>query len=112
MEPRDLTVADMDLHVDSPAGISSPHGDPAVVMLDGSLHDLHPDMEPAVLRALLTIRGGEHLVPNRSGRWELLTSGAAAALLRPYIGEGSEAPADSRPGLPIVWQLREFGGRL
>ena len=32
MEPRDLSLADMDLRVSSPAGVSSPYDDPAVVM--------------------------------------------------------------------------------
>jgi len=66
---------DMDLRVNSPAGVSSPYDDPAVVMLDGSLHRLRPELTPAVLRALFTIRGREALEPDGSGGWELLPAG-------------------------------------
>lgn len=75
MEPRDLSLADMDLRVNSPAGVSSPYDDPAVVMLDGSLHRLRPSLSPPTLRALLTIRGQEALESDESGGWELLTDG-------------------------------------
>ena len=75
MEPRDLLLADMDLRVDSPAGVSSPYDDPALVMLDGSLHRLRRGLRPSALRALLTIRGGEVLEFDGAGSWELLPDG-------------------------------------
>ena len=75
MEPRDLRLADMDLRVNSPAGISSPYDSPAVVMLDGSLRRLRADLDPGVLRALLTIRGGERLRETSGGGWEFLPDG-------------------------------------
>ena len=75
MEPQDLSLADMDLRVNSLHGVSSPYDDPAVVMLDGSLHRLRPRLQPAVLRALLTIRGAEALGSDGSGGWELLPDG-------------------------------------
>ena len=75
MEPRDLSLAKMDLAVNSPAGVSSPYDDPAVVMLDGSLHRLRPALQQKALRALLTIRGGERLEPAGKGSWDLLEDG-------------------------------------
>jgi hypothetical protein len=75
MEPRDLLLADMDLRVNSPAGVSSPYDDSAVAMLDGNLHRLRPGLKPAVLRGLLTIRGGEILEVDAAGAWELLPDG-------------------------------------
>jgi hypothetical protein len=75
MEPRDLSLTDMDLRLNSPGGVSSLYEDPAVVMLDGSVQRLRPTLKPAVLRALLTIRGGEPLGTDDSGGWELLPDG-------------------------------------
>lgn len=72
MEPRDLRLAGMDLRPNSPAGVSSPYDDPAVVFLDTSIHKLRPDLKPEVLRALLTIRGGE---PLGEGGGEFLPDG-------------------------------------
>src|SRR5262245_36816894 len=40
MEPRDLVFAEMSFEVNDPAGVSSKYLDPAVVMLDASLHRL------------------------------------------------------------------------
>jgi hypothetical protein len=75
MEPRDLSLADMDLRVNSPAGVSSRYDDPAVAMLSGCLYRLRPGLEPAVLRALMTIRGQEPLKSDAAGGWELLPDG-------------------------------------
>jgi hypothetical protein len=75
MEPRDLTFADFDPTVNSPAGVSSPYNDPAVAMLDGSLRHLRTGLRPDVLRALLTARGGEPLAETEAGGWEFLPDG-------------------------------------
>lgn len=75
MEPRDLTLAEIDLRVNSPAGVSSRFEDPAVAMLNGQLHRLRPGLSPAVLRAMLTIRGGEQLEYRDDGDWALLEDG-------------------------------------
>jgi hypothetical protein len=75
MEPRDLSLADVDLQINSPAGVSSPYDDPAVVMLDGSVHRLRPGLRPAVLHALLTIRGKEPGRSDMAGGRELLPDG-------------------------------------
>lgn len=80
MEPRDLSLADMELKLNSPAGVSSPYDDPAVVMLDGSLHRLRPGLKPMALRALLTVHGREALESDGSGDWELLPDGRQRAL--------------------------------
>jgi hypothetical protein len=75
MEPRDLRLADLDLRVNSPEGVSSRYQDSAVAMLDGSVTRLRPGLRPDVLRALFTIRGGERLEPGETGGWELLEDG-------------------------------------
>jgi hypothetical protein len=75
MAPRDLSLADLDLRMNSPRGVSSPYEDPAVAMLDGSLHRLRPGLRSAALRALLTTRGGERLELDNTGGWELLEDG-------------------------------------
>ncbi len=75
MEPRDLSLADMDLQVNRPGGVSSPYDDPAVVMLDSGTYRLRRDLKPAVLRALLTIGGREELRESDSGGWDLLPDG-------------------------------------
>jgi len=74
MEPRDLSFAEMSFDVNSPAGVSSKYSDPAVAMLDGSLHQLRKNLSPATLRALLTRDGGEE-VGMDDGGWTLLTDG-------------------------------------
>jgi hypothetical protein len=75
MEPRDLSFSDMDLRLNTPNGVGGPYDDPGAAMLDGSLHRLKPTLQPAVLRALLTIRGGEPLESKEQGDWELMTDG-------------------------------------
>ncbi|QDU22947.1 hypothetical protein ETAA1_49360 [Urbifossiella limnaea] len=75
MEPRDLVLADMDLRVNSPAGVSSPYTWPGVAMLDGSLHTLRAELRPEVLRALLTIDGNEPLADDGAGGWDFLADG-------------------------------------
>lgn len=82
MEPRDLVLADMDLRVNSPAGVSSPYDRPGVAMLDGSLHSLRPELRPEVLRALLTINGKEQLTDDGPGGWEFLPDGRDRPLAR------------------------------
>ncbi len=74
MEPRDLVLADMDLTVDSPAGVSSPYRGPAVVTLDDSVQRLDSGLPPATLRALLTLTG-ERPVRRPGGGWEPLADG-------------------------------------
>lgn len=74
MEPRDLAFATMSFRVNDPAGVSSKYLDPAVVMLDGSLHRLTRELRPETLRALLTIRGGEDVRHETDG-WVLLPDG-------------------------------------
>lgn len=82
MEPRDLTFADLDPTVNSPAGVSSPYNDPAVALLDGSLRKVRTVLPPDVLRALLTVRGGEKLADTGAG-WELLPDGRQRPLRDP-----------------------------
>lgn len=74
MEPRDLSFAGMSFKVNDPAGVSSKYLDPAVVMLDGSLHKLKKDLAAETLKALLTIGGGEK-VGQEDGGWALLRDG-------------------------------------
>ena len=83
MAPRDLPLADMDMRLNSPAGVGSPYDDPAVVMLDGSVQRLRPSLEPAVLRALLTIHAGEPLKSDLSDGWELLSDGRVRSRREP-----------------------------
>ena len=75
MEPRDLRLADMEMRLNTPAGVGSSYDDPAVVMVDGSVQRLRSSLEPAVLRALLTINAGEPLKSDLSDGWELLLDG-------------------------------------
>jgi hypothetical protein len=84
MEPRDLTLADLDLQLGSPRGISSQYVDPAVAMLDTSLYRLKPGIRPETLRALLTAKG-------RRGR--------LAGRFRTVAMAARRAPA--RPGRPV-----------
>jgi len=83
MEPRDLRLADMDLRVNSPAGISSPYDRPGVALLDGTLRSLKPTLDPDVLRALLTVAGGEQLADDGAGGWEFLPDGRDRPLRNP-----------------------------
>jgi hypothetical protein len=62
MEPRDLHVTQMPMAVNPPRGqgISSPHPNCALaVFADGHTQALRNDTPPSVLRAALTIAGGE-----------------------------------------------------
>jgi hypothetical protein len=91
MEPRDLTVADMDFTVNSPGGVSSKYLDPAVALVDGSLVRLRKDLAPGTLRALLTIRGGEPVQPDGTGGWQWLPDGRRRA-----VGVNNENEAGAR----------------
>jgi hypothetical protein len=73
-EPRDLSFAKMSLELNRPNGISSKYADPAVVMADGRVIRLEQNLRPDVLKALLTVSGGE---PVRQGdaQWTLLPQG-------------------------------------
>lgn len=82
MEPRDLQLADMDLRVNSPAGVSSPYTRPGVAMIDGSIHTLRPELRPEVLRALLTINGNEPLADDGAGGWDVIADGRDRPLAR------------------------------
>jgi hypothetical protein len=83
MEPRDLLFRDMDFAVNSPRGVSSTFADPAVLMLDGSLYRLRKDLRPDLLRALMTIRGGEAVTQDQNGGWEWLPDGRQRPLVVP-----------------------------
>ena len=61
MEPRDLSFSKMSYEVNSPDGVSSRYVDSAVVLLDGSVRRLQQDLQPATLKAMLTIAGGENI---------------------------------------------------
>jgi Protein of unknown function (DUF1559) len=74
MEPRDLSLATMSFKLNDPAGVGSKYLDPAVAMLDGSLHRLHKDLSPETLRALLTANGGEK-IGEADGKWSVLPDG-------------------------------------
>ncbi len=82
MEPRDLTLTDMDLRLNTPGGIGSKYDAPAVAMLDGSVQRLGLTIRPDTLRALLTIRGGEPLTAGEGG-WEVLADGRQRPPRRP-----------------------------
>jgi hypothetical protein len=75
MEPRDLSFAQMDFTLNSAQGISTRYVDPAVAMADGSVVRLTKTMEPATLRAMLTINGGEEVVWRPESGWHLLPDG-------------------------------------
>ena len=75
MEPRDLSFAQMDFTLPSPNGISSRFIDPAVAMADGSVVRLTPKMTADVLRAMLTINGGEKLGFDQEQGWQVLPDG-------------------------------------
>jgi hypothetical protein len=74
MEPRDLNIDEMDFRINNPNGISSWYDEPAVAMVDSSVHRLKRNIKPDVLRALLTINGSEELQQGNSG-WEFLGDG-------------------------------------
>lgn len=79
MEPKDLRLETMDMQIDSRRGISSPHVAPAVAMLDGSVRTLSLDLPADVLRAMITIDGGEQL-QDEGEYWTLIPDGR----LRPF----------------------------
>ena len=61
-EPRDLDFASMSFRINDPdgKGISSDHpGVAYVVFADGHVGCLSDDMDPKLVKALLTINGGE-----------------------------------------------------
>ena len=69
MEPRDFLFNDMSFKIDDPDRVSirSPH--PAVanaMFCDGSVRSLSKDIDPAVLRSLLTIADGQ---PSTHDKW-------------------------------------------
>ncbi|MEM9659443.1 MAG: DUF1559 domain-containing protein [Planctomycetota bacterium] len=74
MEPRDLQADAMSLVVNDPKGVSSKYLAPAVVMLDGSLRRLEDDLPANVLRAMLTVNGGER-IDSTGSEWQLLPDG-------------------------------------
>jgi len=64
LEPRDLELDQLPLQINPPAGkgISSHHsGGAHVLMADGSVRFLPDDLPAEVLRAMLTINGGEEI---------------------------------------------------
>ena len=66
MEPRDLDISEMSFRVNDPRSksIRSKHAGMAHALLaDGSVRAIHEDIDPQVLRALLTIDGGELIPP-------------------------------------------------
>lgn len=75
LEPRDLSFADMDCSFNSPKGVSSPYREPAIAMLNGELSRLDRTISARVLRAMLTIRGGEVIESGEKGEWRVLEDG-------------------------------------
>jgi len=74
MEPKDLDVAKMPLAIDAKSGksTSSKHaGGANVAYADGHIEYLRDGLSPEVLRALLTIHGGERLESSPDGGWQL-----------------------------------------
>ncbi len=79
MEPRDLEADRMNCSVPHPEGVSSNYLRPAVVMADGTLLRLSHGHPEEVLRAMLTVDGGEML--RREGEtWTVLHDGRDRAL--------------------------------
>jgi hypothetical protein len=83
MEPRDLSFADLDPRLNSPAGVSSPYADPAVAMGDGSVVRLRGGLHPDALRGMLTVRGGERLSLRDDGHREVIPDGRFRPLRSP-----------------------------
>jgi hypothetical protein len=75
MEPRDLHFDTMDFTIRSPRGLSSLYGDPAIVTANDQVYRLNRTLKPDVLRAMLTIRGGEDIHLSDGGDWEFLPRG-------------------------------------
>jgi hypothetical protein len=82
MEPRDLTFSAMSFAINRPDGVSSKYVDPAVAMLDSSLHRLTKNLSADTLRGLLTVSGGEDL-REHEGQWTLLEDGRDRPLAPP-----------------------------
>jgi hypothetical protein len=80
MEPRDLPWDTMSFSVPSAAGISSPYIDSAVVMADGRVVRLKNNLDPQVLRAMLTVQGGEQLREDEES-WTWLSDGRERELI-------------------------------
>ncbi|HEV3120634.1 MAG TPA: DUF1559 domain-containing protein [Isosphaeraceae bacterium] len=61
MEPRDLAFDQMSFKVNPPHGraIGSPYGAARIALVDGSVRSLKDKVDPKVLRALITAKGGE-----------------------------------------------------
>ncbi|PQO37971.1 DUF1559 domain-containing protein [Blastopirellula marina] len=79
LQPKDLEVETMSFQINDPEkpSISShhPHG-PHVVFCDGKVGQLGPDLPPEVLKAMITIDGGEKIVQdeNAPGGYRLADS--------------------------------------
>jgi Protein of unknown function (DUF1559) len=82
MEPRDLHMDLMSYSIGSANGISSTFDDPAVAMLDTSLHRLKKSISPVTLRALITANGGEEL-GGTEGDWVVLPDGRQRERVQP-----------------------------
>ena len=82
MEPRDLDVETMDWSLGSPQGISTKYKEPAVATLDGAIRRLSPKIKPDVLRALVTIDGGEPISESPDG-WDLIPDGRLREIADP-----------------------------
>lgn len=69
LEPKDLDSETMSFRINDPNKplISSHHpGGPLVCMADGSVRQLSPDLPPEVVKAMITINGGEKIVEDAS----------------------------------------------
>lgn len=65
LEPKDFDVETMSFRINDPdkMSISSHHpGGPLVGMADGSVRQLSPDLPPEVVKAMITVNGGEKIV--------------------------------------------------
>lgn len=75
LEPRDLSLDQMTLTINSPVGqgISNDHRlktqslGTHVLMADGTVRRLPDDVSPKVIHAMLTINGGERIIEDASG---------------------------------------------
>ncbi|MEW4455958.1 DUF1559 domain-containing protein [Bremerella sp. JC817] len=69
LEPKDFDVETMSFQINDPEkmSISSHHPDgPCAVMADGHVVQLSPDLPPEVLKAMITINGGERIVADEN----------------------------------------------
>lgn len=74
LAPRDLELDSMPFEFNHPHGVSSWYKMPAVVMGDYSVQRLNAGIRPEVLRAMLTVNGGESFA-DVEGQWQLLPDG-------------------------------------